>query len=197
MSDVKAQEVAIKSPGQYLPEDQLKEVTLDLAQAQQAAKTIRVTSEEGMNEANAVCGKIRARQKGIEAFRLAIVKPFKDHIATIDKFFKDLQGKFDEPLTTIEDRVTKYRLSRKQPVATSTHAEGVGRTTFVRRAEYVIKDKNLIPDEFWCVDEKKIGMRAREVAANKELKVGTKVTDVIPGVEITVIETASYAGERG
>jgi len=100
----------VKSPEQYLPKEQLQEISIDLTQAIQQAKIIKVSNEEAMEEANAIAGKIRARQKGIENFRLAIVAPFKQHIAKIDRFFKDLQEKFGEPLNTIEQNRLRCKL---------------------------------------------------------------------------------------
>ena len=187
---------AIKSPQEYLPEDQMKAVSFDLVEAQQKAIELKVTSEVTMESANAVCGKIRARQKGIENFRLAIVAPFKQHIAKIDKFFKDLQGQFDEPLEKLEKKVLAYRETRKVAPAKTSFQEGVGRTTFIRRAEYEIVNADLVPDEFWCLDEKKIGSRAREMASDKSIPIGAVSLTTIPGVKITIVERPSYAGEK-
>ena len=188
------QVATIKEVEQYLPQEIQKEVSTDLTQAIQASKALRVTSEATMEEANGLAGKIRARQKGIESFRLAIVAPFKQHIAKIDKFFKDLQGNFDEPLDTLEGKVTAYRLSRKQQLETTSYQEGVGRTTFIKRAEFEVIDEATLPDEFWCVDKVKLGARVRELT--KDLKVGQVYTDKISGVKITCVERASYAGEK-
>lgn len=191
----KAQElVDIKTPQEYLLPEQIKQVNFDLQEAKTAAAALKVTSEETMNEANGVCGKIRTRQKGIESFRLAIVKPLKDHIAKIDKFFKDLSGQFEEPLGQIEEKVINYREKRKKAPAKSGYQEGVGRTTFVKTAEHTIENPDLVPDEFWCLDEKKIGARVRELT--KDLEVGKTYTDKILGVSIKCTERASYASEK-
>lgn len=184
----------VKAPEEYLPAEQMKEVSIDLADAKEKAVSIKVTSEATMEEANAVCGKIRARQKGIEAFRLAIVKPFKDHIAKIDKFFKGLGANFDEPLETIEKKVLAYREKRKTAPAKSSVQEGVGMTTFVKTAEHEVVDVNALPDEFWCVDEKKLGARVRELT--KDLEVGKVYDALIPGVKIKCTERQSYSAER-
>lgn len=244
----------IKSPQEYLPEEQMKEINLSLTEAKQKAVSLRVVNDEAMEEANALCGTMRAKQKGIESFRLAIVKPFKDHIATIDKFFKNLATQFDEPLETAEKKVLTYRdkkikaereerekLERearekeekikaqkrkeaeelaakglaaeaerklkeaeevkvevkepkKEAPAKSSFQEGVGRTTFVKDAEYRIENPDLVPDEFWAIDEKKLGARVREL--KKDLEVGKVYRDKITGVVITSIERPSYAGEK-
>jgi len=185
----------IKSPEQYLPQEQLQEVSIDLLNAVQAAKTIRVSSEVSMAEANAIAGKIRARQKGIEAFRLAIVAPFKQHIAKIDKFFKDLQGKFEEPLSQIEGKVLKYREGRKQPLETSSYQEGVGRTTFVKDVEITIDNQDLIPESFWVLDEAMI-KRAAKTLHLPGMKVGGVDTTAIPGVSIKCVERPLYVKEK-
>lgn len=208
----------IKSPQEYLPEEQMKDIALTLTEAKQKAVSIRVVNDESMEEANALCGTMRAKQKGIENFRLAIVKPFKDHIKTIDDFFKKLGAQFDEPLQVASDKVLKYREKKieaqrkeqakidaaaaqgkviepkKEAPAKSSFQEGVGRTTFVKTAEFKIKVIAAVPQEFWCLDEKKIGARVRELT--KDLEVGKTYDTLIPGVVITCTERPSYAGER-
>ena len=184
---------AVKAPQEYLPEEQTKEISQALAAAISQSKAIKVTSEDSMEVANGVAGAIRSRQKGIEAFRLAIVKPFKEHIAKIDKFFKDMQRDFDEPLDRIEKKVIAYRETRKT-VAKTSYQDGVGRTTFIRTPDFEIKDKAVIPDEFWIVDESRIRARAKEVI--KDMKTGEKNETAIPGVVITCTERAAYAGEK-
>lgn len=258
----------IKSPAEYLPEEQMKEISSSLTEAKQKAVSIRVVSDETMNEANALCGTWKAKQKNIESFRLAIVKPFKDHIATIDKFFKGLAGGYDEPLTLVEDKVLKHRekkieaerkererlerearekeerereklrkqqeearkkeeaaraagraaeaerLAReqeelkkkeaevkvevKEPTkvapAKSSYQEGVGMTTFVKTTEHRVENADLIPDEFWCVDEKKLGARVRELT--KDLEVGRVYRDKIAGVVITCTERMSNKADK-
>ena len=243
----------IKSPQEYLPEGQMKEIALTLTEAKQKAISIRVVSDEAMEEANALCGTMRAKQKGIESFRLAIVKPFKDHIASIDKFFKDLVRQFDEPLGVASDKVLKYREKKieaerkererlerearekeekikaqkrkeaeelaakgqateaekklqeaaevkvevKEPkkaaLAKSSYQTGVGITTFVKDAEYRVESADLIPEEFYILDEKKIGARVRELTSG--LEVGKVYRDLIPGVVVTCIERPSYKGD--
>lgn len=258
----------IKSPQEYLPEEQMKEISLSLAQSKEKAVSLRVVNDEAMEEANALCGTMRAKQKGIESFRLAIVKPFKDHIANIDKFFKNLAAGYDEPLELASGKVLSYREKKieaerkerarleaearakeekereklrkqqedqrkkeeearaagneaaaeraaaeaarlkqaeaevkvevKEPKreapAKSSYQEGVGRTTFVKDAEYRIENPDLVPEEFWAIDEKKLGARVREL--KKDLEVGKVYRDRIPGVVITSTERPSYAGEK-
>ena len=268
METAKNDIITVMSPQDYLPPDQVKAVQIDLQEAKEKAVSLRVVTDEDMDEANAVCGKIRARQKGIEQFRLAIVKPFKDHIAKIDKFFKDLQTQFDPPRAALEDKVLKCRerkieaerkererLERearekearekeklrikeeearkkeeearaagrqaeaerqaaeaarlkkqkedlkveakettKAAPTKSSYQEGVGRTTFVKEAEYRIEDMDQLPEEFWIVDDKKLGARVREL--KKDLEVGKVYRDKIAGVVITCTERPSYAGEK-
>lgn len=208
----------VKSPEEYLPADQMKEITVSLNDALETSRSMRVVNDESQDEALALAGRIRQKQKGIEAFRVAIVKPIKDHLATIDKFFKALGARFDEPLVVVEEKVDKYRQKKrdaaakeqekiaaaaaegktiepkKEAPAKSTYQEGVGRTTFVKDAEFTVENPDLVPDEFWIVDEKKIRSRIGEF--KKELEVGKVYKDRIPGVTITSIERPSYAGER-
>lgn len=208
----------VKTPQEYLPAEQMKEISTSLADAKQKAVSIRVVSDESMDEANGLCGGWRAKQKNIETFRLAIVKPFKDHIAKIDKFFKDLAGGYDEPLEIASDKVLKFRQKKieaarkeqekidaaaaqgkkiepkKEAPAKSSFQEGVGRTTFIKTATHEVKALDLVPEEFWCIDEKKLGARVRELT--KDLEVGKTYDKLIPGVLITCTERPSYAGEK-
>lgn len=184
----------IKTPEQYLPEEQTKEISRELSQVIEISKSITVTSEVKMEEANGIAGKIRARQKGLEAFRLAIVKPFKTHIASIEKFFKDKQNDFAEPLERIEKKILNYRESRKQPLEKSTYQSGVGMTTFVKDVEIEIKDREQIPDNFWVVDESYLKRAAKEFI--NMMKPGETTLNAIPGVSVKCIERPSYKGEK-
>lgn len=244
----------IKSPQDYLPAEQIREINMSLSEARIKAVSLRVVNDEAMEEANALCGTIKTKQKSIESFRLAIVKPLKDHIATIDKFFKNLGSNFDEPYDVAEKKVIMYRekkiaaeraerekLAReaqekedalkekkrkeaealaaqgraaeaekklkeasevkvevkepkKEVPAKSSYQEGVGRTTFVKDADYRIDEPALVPKEFWIIDEKRIRDRVREVRGT--LEVGKVYRDIIPGVAITSTERMTNAGEK-
>ena len=221
---------SIKSPQDYLPADQMKEVSIALEEAVQKSKEIVVKDELTMNEANDALIRINQKQKSIEAFRLAIVKPFKDHIAKIDKFFKDLAAKFDEPKDGITKKVLDYRkkkaeaerkererLDKKAAEAEAagdtkkaedlrnreTKAKAVektghtesGRATYVKTAEFKVVDPNLVPKEFWIIDEKRIGKRVREITDT--LEVGKVYTDKIPGVSITCTERPQLSAGLG
>lgn len=237
-----------------LPEEQRQAISIDLEEAKEKSQSLRVVNDESLDEANALCMKIKNRQKGIEQFRLAIVKPLKDHIAKIDSFFKGLALQFDGPFELASNKATVYRekkiraereerekletarlekerkererlakleeearakgrdaeaerlkkaqaevkietpAPKKEAPAKSTYQEGVGRTTYVKDAEYRIEDPNLVPDEFYVLDEKKIGARVRE--NRKTLEVGKVYRDIIPGVVVTCIERPSFAGEK-
>src|SRR3990167_9152231 len=59
----------------YIPEAQRREINTDLVNAQMNAKELVGKDQESMDKANNVLTWISARQKGIENFRLAIVKP--------------------------------------------------------------------------------------------------------------------------
>ena len=232
----------------YIPEQQRKEINTDLVNAQMNAKELVVKDQESMDKANNVLTWISNRQKGIENFRLAIVKPLKDHIKKIDNFFNGLSESFDEPKATLVQKVAVHReklaiAARKEeerlraeakakedkikadleakakaakseaeaerlraqaaativvpkeakkeaPVQTSNH--DLGRVTYKKVGEYRIENQDLLPDEFWVVDEKKVAARVREVQKNLEL--GKVYKDIIPGVVVTVTEAPSIGG---
>ena len=241
----------VKQPQEYLTPEQTQEITKELQEITQKAQSLRVVNEESLAESQALCHKATQRKKGIEKFRLAIVGPFNSHIATINAFFKNQAGKFDEPVGILEDKNLKYRerkieaerkererLERearekeakikaeleekakkanseaeaerlrkqaaetkvevKEPTkvvpAKTTFQEGVGKITYVKDADHVIENKDLIPDEFWIVDEKLLGARVRELRST--LEVGKTYRDLIPGVAITSVERPSYTKER-
>lgn len=230
---------------EYLPEEKQREISTDLLDVQTKSTEIQVRDQESMDKANNVLTWISSRQKGIESLRLAIVKPLKDHIKTIDNFFNDLAEKFDEPKETLIKKVTDHREKlaiaarkeqerldreakekeakikadlearakaakteaeaerlRQQAAATvvvpkepkkeapikTTHHD-LGSVTYVKRGTYRIGNLELIPDDFWIVDEKKIGARVREI--QKTLEVGRVYNDLIPGIVITVVEEPS------
>lgn len=218
------QEKQPKAPAEYLPAERTKELSSALTEAKQTALTLVVNDEESMNKANDVLIRISTKQKGIDAFRLAIVKPFKDHIAGIDKYFKDLAGQFDEPKEKITNKVLDFRRKKAEKArkeqdeidrkAAAARAEGntekadkiaaketktapvaqtatteAGRSTYVKDAEWKITNLDLVPGEFWIVDEKKLGKRVREMA--KDLELGRIYTDKILGVTITGTERPS------
>lgn len=258
----------VKAPQEYLPENQIKEINSSLEEAKQKAVSIRVVNDDSANEANALCGTWKAKQKGIEKFRLAIVGPLKEHIASIDTFFKGLSTGYDEPLAVVEDKVLKHREKKieaerkererlerearekeekekaklraqqeearkkeeaarasgraaeaerlaaeqaklakqeaevkvevKEPTkaapAKSSYQEGVGMTTFIKTAEHRIENPDLVPDEFWIIDEKKLGARVRELT--KDLEVGKVYRDKVAGVVITCTERMSNKADR-
>ena len=259
---------AIQKPQDYFPEEQRKAVNQDLAEIQEKAKSLRVVNDESLEEANTACNKATQRKKGINQFRLAIVKPFKDHLANIDAFFNGLAGEFDAPLETLTKKATDYRekkiraareeqeklerearekeererekirkeqeaarlkeeearkagkqaeadaLAKKQEELKKQESEvkvevkeakkveppktaytaGIGRTTYIKDSEHRIENPDLVPDEFWIIDEKKLNARRKELT--KSLEVGKVYRELIPGVVITCTERPSFAGEK-
>lgn len=185
---------------EYLPPDKQREISADLADVSKKANDVVVHDQESMDKANNWLTWINDRQKGIEALRLAIVKPLKDHIKKIDNFFNGLSGQFDEPKELITNKVVVYRelLARKarkkhqdEPIKTTNH--DLGQVTYRKYAEFEIRDRNLVPSEFWCIDEKKLGARVRELT--KDLEVGKVYKDKIKGVVIICTERPSIGRE--
>ena len=266
----------VKTPEEYLPAEQRQEVNSALTRFNRLAGELVVTNEDEMNEANDALVQIANKQKGIEQFRLAIVKPFKDHIKKIDEFFKTLGDSFDKPKGTLTTKVLDYRekkaaqerkekerleakareeerkireareaeerrqreeqarinaikdKDRREKMlkeeeerkkrqaevdaenarkaeekaaeirARETKTKAVdksattasGRTTYVKASEFKVVNPDLVPKEFWIVDEKRIGKRVREIT--ETLEVGKVYTDKIPGVSITCTERPSF-----
>ena len=234
---------------QYIPEDQQKEINVDLLNAQTNARELVVKDQDSMDKANNVLTWINSRQKGIESFRLAIVKPLKDHIKKIDGFFNGLSEQFNDPKETLIKKVAAHReklavaarkeqerLERearekeakikadleekarkakseaeaerlrqqaastvvlpkepKKEVPAKTSHHDLGSTTYKKVGEYRIENKDLIPDEFYVIDEKAIARKVREIQTSLEL--GKVYKDIIPGVVVTVTEKPSIGGE--
>jgi hypothetical protein len=78
--------------------------------------------------------------------------------------------------------------------AKTTFQEGVGKTTYVKDADFVIENKDLVPEEFWIIDEKLLGARIRELRS--KLEVGKVYRDLVPGVAVTCVERPAYTKER-
>lgn len=233
---------------EYLPEDKQREINVDLMNVTNTACTLTVKDQESMNKANNQLTWIGARQKGIESFRLAIVKPLKDHIKKIDNYFNGLSEAFDGPKEALTKKVVAYREklviaarkeqerlaaeakakedkikadleekakkakseaeaerlraqaaatvvvpkeAKKEAPALTTHHD-LGKTTYKKYAEYRIENQDLVPDEFWIIDESKLGKRVREFTS--DLEVGKVYKDKIAGVVVTVTERASIGG---
>ena len=184
---------------QYIPEDQQIEIQVDLKNVTETATSLKVVDQESMDKANNNLTWINSRVKGIEALRLAIVKPFKDHIKKIDDFFFGLSGQFDNPKKLLTDKVLEYRADlakqarkKHQDAPEKTTHHDLGAVSYVKCSEYVIADEKKIPKEFYCIDQKKIGARVRELT--KDLKVGKTYTDLIPGIKIVCTERPSIKG---
>lgn len=187
---------------EYMDEKQEKELSLEHANITAQVTALTVDSQESMDKANNMLTWIVDRQKKIEAFRVGIVKPIKDHLKTIDKYFNGWFDKYDEPKNAIIKKVSAYRAllevearkrkpadAPKVEVAEKTTSHDLGRVTYRKHAEFTITDKNKVPSEFWIVDEKKVGARVRELT--ESLAVGKRYTDKIPGVAIEVTERPS------
>lgn len=220
----------VKTPEEYLPVEQRKEVNASLTLFQSRAKEIVVKDDATMADANDLLIKISQKQKNIEQFRLAIVKPFKDHIKKIDDFFKTLGSSFDPPKEQITKKVADFRAKkadqerreRERNEQKAKEAEAAGKTekaadlrakdtrmkapeksqatesgmaTWIKKGEGKVVNPDLLPDEFWMIDEKKLNARVREI--EKTLEVGKSYDAIIPGVIITVTERPSLRGEGG
>lgn len=183
-------------PTTYLSPEQEKEIQVDLRNALDTAQNLAVVDTESYDKANNVLTWINSRQKGIENFRLGIVKPFKDHLKKIDAFFNGYSAKFDAPKEEITKKIVTYRekeakLARKkhQDLPAKTTQHDLGAVTYVKTSDWEVSNPDLVPEEFWTIDKVKLGARVRE--HNKSLVVGKVYKDLIPGVTIRVTERPS------
>lgn len=76
---------------------------------------------------------------------------------------------------------------KEAPVKTTYH--DLGAVTYKKDGQYRIENVDLIPDQYYILDEKAIAKKVREI--QKDLELGKVYKDIIPGVVITVTETPS------
>ena len=88
-----------------------------------------------------------------------------------------------------ETVVVPKEAKKEAPEKTSHH--DLGRVTYKKSGEWRLENQAVVPQEFWVIDEKKIGKRVREIQNSLEL--GKVYKDIIPGVVITVTETPTVA----
>lgn len=197
---------------EYVDEKQEKELSSEYSNITAQVTTLVVDSQESMDKANNMLTWIVDRQKKIDDFRVGIVKPIKDHLKKIDGYFNGWYDKYDQSKNEIVKKVSAYRSyleveARKRmpkpapgvpqiqnPVAPAerTTSHDLGQVTYKKHAEFKINNPDNVPDEFWIIDEKKVGARVRELTGS--LAVGKRYTDKIAGITIEVTERPSVRG---
>ena len=122
---------------------------------------IKVTNEEAYKEAVELGTANKKVLNQIETFRKAIVKPFNDQIKRINDMFKTLAARFAGNDEKIRAAIERYQAGRKQTETIQNVQTGTGRATIQERWAYEILDGDLVPREWCCPDETKIGREVR------------------------------------
>lgn len=122
--------------------------------------------------------------KRLESFRKTIVKPFQDAVKNTNDLFKNIASRFEENQAKIDRAILQYQSSRKKTESIqNVHSpNGMGRATLVKRMAFEIVDESLIPREWLCPDETKIGRAVRG-----------RLVKEIPGVKIYEVTDTAYS----
>lgn len=153
--------------------------------------TLKVTSyrEKKIAQQRAEAEKIEKDRQEKEAKLKAKLKAEADAAAA-----KGQEAEAERLRIKAEQTVVKAAEPKKTEPAKTTYTEGGGRTTFIKDADFRIANRDLVPDEFWTLDEKMIGARVRSLRST--LEVGKIYKDLIPGVIISCTERPSFSGDK-
>lgn len=171
-----------------IPDEGQKLIAIEGANICREIVNLRVTNKDTYQKACALGISNNKILKGIESFRLAIVKPLKDQVKKIDQIFKRIAAPFDQNDSLIRAALTKYtdsvKMSEKKysEGGIKTVYNGSDRATVMKVKKFEIVDEALVPREWLCVDREKLG-RAVRAGLVKE----------IPGIRIFEESTMSFA----
>lgn len=202
---MKSNTASVKKEVEIVPE---VESMLDRAQLTEIEKhqntiskevaEIKVTSKETYDTACHLGIQNKHRLTQIENLRVAIVKPIKDHLKKIDQFFNGLKKPFEENDSTLRTKLLKYQTSLKKPEAIKNrHIDDGSRATISMVMKFEVTDEKLVPREYLCVDESKIGreVRARAAGVMDKNEKG-EITSKIPGVRIWEEPSTSFVPQN-
>ena len=169
--------------GQRLIENEGTSITL-------AVKDLKVQNKEDYEAAVSLGASNSKVLKGIESFRLALVKPIKDHIKKIDELFNKLKKPFEDNDQTIRAKLLPYQNSRK--TIDVAEADGgmktvrteQGKATVSKVMKFEVVDPASVPREWLCVDESKIGKAVR-----------ARLVGMIPGIKIWEEAQTSFSAK--
>ena len=123
--------------------------------------TLKVTNEEAYKKACELGASNKKVLTQIETFRKAIVKPFNDQIKNINNMFKAIAFRFENNDEKLRAAIGKYQASRVKTESIQHVTSEVGSSTIQERWDFEIFDASLIPREWLCPDEAKIGRAVR------------------------------------
>lgn len=146
---------------------------------------------------------IKTKRKIIEEEKDKVTRPMREALAAARELFDRLDDQYKRAEVTIKALIADYSIREQAAerralasalesgnaralVDLASQAAPVAQGVSTRdKYEFVVKDPTLVPDEFWVIDEKKIGAVVR----------ATKGTMVIPGIEIVISTTVSARGK--
>lgn len=174
---------------ELLPDDGRRMIQMEGTQVALQLDGLKVTNKETYEKAVAVGIQNSKVLKGIENFEKAIVKPLKDQVKKIVEMFDKIKKPFEQNDTFIRESIKPYQDARKsfdKPAQEggmkTVQAEG-GRATVSKVMKYEVVDASLVPREWLCVDEVKVGRAVRG-----------RVVSEIPGIKIWETSETSFGG---
>jgi hypothetical protein len=146
---------------------------------------------------------IKTKRKIIEEEKDKVTRPMREALAAARELFDKIDDQYKTAESTIKRLIADYSVREQEAerkklaaaldsgnaralVDLASQAAPVAQGVSTRdKFEFVIKDPSLVPDEYKCIDEKKIGAVVR----------ASKGTIVIPGVEVVISTTVSARGK--
>lgn len=163
------------------------------------SETRQITSTEEYQELADSLRDIKTRRKFIAEEEDKVTRPLREGLNAARALFKNIDAQYLTSENKIKALLAAYDTERKEAerkalsaaletdnaralVTLAAQAAPVAQGVSMRTLyDFEVVDPNLVPDEFWMIDEKKIGALVR----------ASKGTMVPPGVK--VIETTSVA----
>lgn len=165
--------------------------------------TGEIASQEEFEAYSDVLREVKTRRKVIAEEEDKVTRPQREALAAARALFKTLDAQFESAEKKLKALIADYDQRRKEEekkaleaalqsdnaralVNLAAQAAPVAQGVSVRTLyDFIIVDPDKIPDDFWVVDEKKIGAVVRS----------TKGSIVIPGVEIVQRSSVSVRGK--
>jgi hypothetical protein len=161
--------------------------------------SVEIETVEEFEAYSDVLRDVKTRRKVIATEEDKVTRPQREALAAARALFKTLDAQFEEAEKRLKGMIAVFDVKQKERerlalsaalasdnaralVNLAAQAAPVAQGVSVRTLhDFVIADPNLVPDEFWVIDEKKIGALVR----------ASKGSIVIPGVQ--VLERASVS----
>lgn len=173
---------------ELIPDEGQKLIAIEGANICREIVQLKVTNKQTYEKACELGIANNKILKGIESFRLAIVKPLKDQVKKIDQIFKRIAAPFESNDSVIRGALQKYQDSVKLTEKKASEGgiktvySGPDRATVMKVKKFEVIDESQVPREWLCVDKEKLGRAVR-----------AGVVKDIPGIRIYEESVTAFA----